>query len=67
MKAVEIRPGNNAVDHHALVAYTNKPYVIAQAQALDAADPNPGYESFGDYGVDVEQFLFGGGARHAAA
>jgi len=60
VKAVEIRPGNNAVDHHALVAYTNEPYVIAQAQALDAADPNPGYESFGDYGVDVEQFLFGG-------
>ena len=60
VKAVEIRPGNNAVDHHALVAYTNVPYVIAQAQALDAADPNPGYESFGDYGVDVEQFLFGG-------
>ena len=34
--------------------------VIAEAQAKDAADPNPGYESFGDYGVDVDQFLFGG-------
>ena len=27
---------------------------------MDAADPNPGYESFGDYGVNVDQFLFGG-------
>ena len=60
IRAVEIRPGNNVVDHHALVAYTNDAAVIAQALALDAADPNPGYESFGDYGVEVEQFLFGG-------
>ena len=58
--AVEIRPGNSAVDHHALIGYTDNPSVIAQAQSMDAADPNPGYESFGDYGVDVEQFLFGG-------
>lgn len=58
--AVEIRPGNTTVDHHALIGYTDNPSIIAQAQALDAADPNPGYESFGDYGVDVEQFLFGG-------
>ena len=58
--AVEIRPGNAAVDHHALVGYTEDPSVVAQAMAMDAADPNPGYESFGDYGVPVEQFLFGG-------
>lgn len=58
--AVEVRPGNNTVDHHALIGYTDDPSVIAQAQAFDAADPNPGYESFGDYGVPVEQFLFGG-------
>ena len=58
--AVEIRPGNSAVDHHALIGYTDNPSVIAQAQNMDAADPNPGYESFGDYGVNVEQFLFGG-------
>ena len=48
--AVEIRPGNRAVDHHALIGYTDDPVVIAEAQAKDAADPNPGYESFGDYG-----------------
>ena len=53
--AVEVRPGNATVDHHALIGYTDNPSVIAQAQALDA-DPNPGYESFGDYGVDVSQF-----------
>ena len=60
ISAVEIRPGNNSVDHHALVGYTEDPLVIAQAMELDASDPNPGYESFGDYGVEVEQFLFGG-------
>ena len=43
-----------------MIGYTDDPYVISQAQAMDAADPNPGYESFGDYGVDVDQFLFGG-------
>ena len=60
IRAVEVRPGNNSVDHHALIAYTNNPTAVSQAQALDANDPAPGYESFGDYGVDVEQFLFGG-------
>ncbi len=60
VQAIEVRPGNNAVDHHALIAYTNNPSAISQAQSLDAADPAPGYESFGDYGVDVDEFLFGG-------
>ena len=66
VKAVEI---SLATTRSTTTPWSRTPtcHVIAQAQALDAADPNPGYESFGDYGVDVEQFLFGGGARHAAA
>lgn len=60
IRAIEVRPGNAAIAHHTLIAYTNNPVAIAQAQSLDAADPAPGYESFGDYGVEVEDFLFGG-------
>jgi hypothetical protein len=60
IRAIEVRPGNAAIAHHTLIAYTENPAVIAQAMALDAADPAPGYESFGDYGVPVEDFLFGG-------
>lgn len=60
IRAVEIRPGNSAIAHHTLIAYTESPTSIAGAEAMDAADPEPGYESFGDYGVNVEDFLFGG-------
>lgn len=60
IRAVEIRPGNSAIAHHTLIAYTESPTSIAGAEALDAADPELGYESFGDYGVNVEDFLFGG-------
>ena len=60
IRAIEVRPGNAAIAHHALIAYTDNPVSIAQAMALDAADLAPGYESFGDYGVNVEDFLFGG-------
>ena len=60
IRAVEIRPGNSAIAHHTLIAYTESPNSIAEAEAMDAADPAPGYESFGDYGVNVEDFLFGG-------
>ncbi|MDB4587755.1 hypothetical protein N9098_01320, partial [bacterium] len=49
IRAIEVRPGNAAIAHHTLIAYTENPAVIAQAMALDAADPAPGYESFGDY------------------
>ncbi|PCJ81199.1 MAG: hypothetical protein COA49_05680 [Bacteroidetes bacterium] len=60
IQAVEIRPGNFNIAHHGLVGYTNNPISFSAAEAMDAADPAPGYESFGDYGVDVEEFLFGG-------
>ena len=60
IRAVEIRPGNSAIAHHTLIGYTESSTAISGAEALDAADPSPGYESFGDYGVNVEDFLFGG-------
>lgn len=60
IRAVEVRPGNAAIAHHALIAYTENANAINAATALDLNDPEPGYESFGDYGVDVEDFLFGG-------
>ena len=60
IRAVELRPGNFNIAHHGLIGYTNNPTSISQAASLDAYDPAPGYESFGDYGVDVEEYLFGG-------
>lgn len=60
IRAVEVRPSNSAIAHHALIAYTESQNSIEGAQAMDAEDPEPGYESFGDYGVYVEDFLFGG-------
>ena len=62
IRAVEIRPENRAIAHHALIGYTENPSSIAQAEQLDSESSEPGYESFGDYGVDVEDFLFGGWA-----
>ena len=58
--AVEIVPSNNAIAHHGLIGYTSNPSSINAAAALDNADPASGYESFGDYGVPVEDRLFGG-------
>lgn len=60
VSAVEIRPGNSLIDHHALIGYTTNNNSIQQATALDEETEEPGYESFGDYGVEVEDELFGG-------
>lgn len=62
ISAVEIRPGNSAIAHHALVGYTHNINSINQAIALDAATEDPGYESFGSYGVEVQDDFFGGWA-----
>jgi len=62
IRAVEIRPENRAIAHHALIAYTESAVSIADAEELDAETPEAGYESFGDYGVPVEDYLFGGWA-----
>ena len=46
LKAIEFRPGNRSIVHHAIIALDT----TGQAQALDAAQPGPGYTSFGGFG-----------------
>ncbi|MGY8917517.1 MAG: c-type cytochrome, partial [Flavobacteriales bacterium] len=60
VSAVEIRPSNGAIAHHGLIGYTNNASSIASAASMDDSDPAYGYESFGDYGVPVEDQIFGG-------
>lgn len=62
IRAVEIRPDNSAIAHHGLLGYTSDASTIAQAIALDEATEEPGYESFGSYGVNVDDDFFGGWA-----
>jgi hypothetical protein len=45
--AVEFRPGNRRVVHHALLFLDS----LGAARARDAADPGPGYGSFGAPGI----------------
>lgn len=46
--AIEFRPDNNRAVHHVLIAYD----ITGEAAAKDAATPEYGYYSFGDFGVD---------------
>ena len=46
--AVEVRPGNAKIVHHALIAYDDS----GQGQALDDATPEYGYDGFGGFGVN---------------
>lgn len=46
VSAVEVRPGNRSVVHHVLVFLDTS----GTARKLDAADPGPGYNSFGGVG-----------------
>ena len=48
--AIEFRPGNNRAVHHALIAYDTE----GLAAAKDAETPEYGYESFGDFGVQIQ-------------
>lgn len=49
-----VEPGNVAIVHH-LVAYIAPPEQIAAYDALDAADPGPGWSCFGGPGVGVQE------------
>jgi len=60
VSAVEIRADNKNIAHHGLIGYTSNQGAINQAIELDEATPEAGYESFGAYGVVVEDDLFGG-------
>jgi len=53
VRAIEFRPGNTTICHHAVIAMDT----TNQADILDAADPNYGYEMFGGFGFNpVEPF-----------
>ena len=51
--SIEFRPDNKRAVHHVLYAYD----VTGQAAALDAATPDYGYYSFGDFGFDEAVYL----------
>lgn len=55
VRALEVRPGNGAIAHHAVLGID----IEGVAESLDAQDPAPGYESFGDFGFDAYQNFFG--------
>lgn len=46
IQAIEVRPGNRKVVHHVIVHFDT----TGKARELDAADPGPGYTSFGGVG-----------------
>jgi hypothetical protein len=45
------QPGNGAVVHH-VIAFVAPPSQVAEVDALDAADPAPGYQCFGGPGFN---------------
>ncbi|UQA60592.1 hypothetical protein [Polyangium aurulentum] len=47
----DIQPGDPRVVHHVSLFYLNDAQADADAEALDAADPGPGYRCFGAAGV----------------
>ena len=49
IKAIELRPGNTSIVHHALFALD----VSGEARIRDAETPEYGYEEFGDFGVET--------------
>lgn len=51
LAAIELRPGNTQVVHHALFAYDT----TGQAQLLDANEPGYGYTAFGGFGISGVQ------------
>lgn len=54
VRAVEFRPGNPSICHHAVIAMDT----TNQADILDAADPDYGYEMFGGFGFDPVDPLY---------
>ncbi|MDB4456864.1 hypothetical protein N9019_00745 [Akkermansiaceae bacterium] len=55
--ALEFRPGNPSIVHHALFAMDT----TDEARRLEDEDARPGYESFGGFGVPLRQGLSLGG------
>lgn len=55
IRALEVQTGNGNVAHHAILGLD----ISGTADQLDAADPEPGYESFGGFGFSAESSFFG--------
>ncbi len=55
---LDVEPGNVGLVHHVLV-YAVPPAGIPELEALDAADPAPGYTCFGTSGLDQAQTVGG--------
>lgn len=55
----EFVSSNYAVSHHGILFSLASDAAQAQVEALDAADPAPGYECFGGVGVDASRFVAG--------
>ena len=53
--AIEFRPGNKQIVHHAIIGLDT----TQQAQALDAADPGDGYTQFGGFGFNPVEVNWG--------
>ncbi len=52
LTAFEVLPGNPAIVHHMIVYAPADDAALADAYALDDADPEPGYQCFGDARVN---------------
>ena len=55
VKAVEVRPGNGKIVHHAIIGLD----VSGQGRAKDAETPEYGFPSFGTFGVTPEELYAG--------
>ena len=57
-----IIPGNNAIVHHVILfSVADQGDALKQLDALDAADPGPGFSCFGDVGIATEAVKYLGG------
>ena len=55
----EVRPGDKRVVHHAILFAMESAAADAQVEALDAADPKPGYLCYGGPGAAQAQWTLG--------
>ncbi len=66
----DVRPGDARIVHHVVVFTPNTPEQTLAAEALDAAEPGPGYTCFGAAGVEADvaaAWAPGGGATRFPA
>mgnify|MGYP005850544947 CR=1 FL=1 len=62
--AFNVRSSDPRVVHHVDLRYV-LPGDVAKLEALDAADPEPGYECFGGFVVDAQSLAGGGTGRRS--